>query len=150
MSSATLDKLNADVKEAMKAKRSDEVTTLRMILSELKNKRIEKGDELSDDEVIDALSSMKKKRQDSVTAYTDAGRAELADKEKAEIELIDRYLPEQISEEELERIVSETIAEVGASSPKEMGKVMSALMPKVKGRAEGSQVSGLVKKKLAG
>lgn len=142
------EQISADVKDAMKAKRSDEVTTLRMVLSDLKNKQIDKGAELTDEEVIDALSSMKKKRLESAEAYDNAGRQELADKERQEVALIERYLPEQISDEELERIVDETIREVGAESARQMGMVMGALMPKVKGRVDGSKVNRLVKKKL--
>lgn len=142
------EQISADVKNAMKAKRSDEVTTLRMVLSDLKNKQIDKGAELTDEEVIDALSSMKKKRLESAEAYDNAGRQELADKERQEVALIERYLPEQISDEELERIVDETIREVGAESARQMGMVMGALMPKVKGRVDGSKVNRLVKKKL--
>jgi uncharacterized protein YqeY len=108
--------------------------------------------ELSDAEVVDVLSSEAKKRRESVTAYREAGRAELADKEQAEADILAEYLPEQLTAEEIATLVTETIAETGAAElgPRGIGKVMGALQPKVKGKADGGAVSAEVKRQLAG
>lgn len=105
--------------------------------------------ELTDDEVIGVLTREVKMRRESVEAFAGAGRDEMADKERAEIEIINAYLPEQLGEAELAGFVREAVAESGATSPREMGKVMAVLMPKVRGRADGKQVSALVAQELA-
>ncbi len=144
-------KLNDDLKTAMKAGKKDEVGTLRMAISDCKYKRIEKSTEdLSDQDVIEVLSAMKKKRIEAAEAYEKAARADLAAKEREEITVIERYLPAQLSEAEISALVEKAVQSTGASSPKDMGKVMGALMPHVKGRADGGLVSSLVKKKLGG
>lgn len=105
--------------------------------------------ELTDDEVIGVLTREVKMRRESVEAFAGAGRDEMADKERAEIEIINAYLPEQLGEAELAALVRAAVAESGATSPREMGKVMAVLMPKVRGRADGKQVSALVAQELA-
>lgn len=105
--------------------------------------------ELTDDEVVQVLTREVKMRRESVEAFAGAGRDEMADKERAEIEIINAYLPEQLGEAELAGFVREAVAESGATSPREMGKVMAVLMPKVRGRADGKQVSALVAQELA-
>lgn len=154
-----------DVKEALKSGQSEKRMTLGMLLAAIKSKEIEKRvkfakeitdtteleakSQLDDSEVIDVLSSELKKRRDSITQYESAGRPELADKEKSEIEMLMAYMPEQMSEEAIKAEAQKVISEVGAAGPKDMGKVLSALMPKVKGKADGQTVSTIVKELLA-
>ena len=142
------DKLDTDLKTALKSK--DAVTTgvVRLLLNAIKNEEFKVRDELGDEAVIGVLSTQAKQRRESIEAFENAGRTELAEKEKRELEIIQTYLPEQLSEDELEKLIDEEIAESGASSPKEMGKVMKLLTPKTKGRADGKVVSELVRKKL--
>ena len=138
-----LEQVQADVTAAMKAGDRDRAGALRLIVSELqKAEKDGGGDE------VEVLQRERKRRLESATAYRDAGRDDLAGAEEAEAELIGGYLPEQISDEELEAIVGDALAESGATSPNEMGKVMALVMPKVKGRADGKRVSSAVKEKL--
>ena len=123
--------------------------TLRMVVSAAYNASKQAGRDLTDDEVVTVLSREVKTRRESVEAFTAGGRAEAAAKEQAEIEIISAYLPEQIDPAELAQIVAQAVAESGATSAKDMGKVMAVLMPKVKGRADGKQVSALVIQELA-
>lgn len=139
-----LEQIQEDTKTALKAGEKDTVQALRMLVSDLKNAAID-----GNDDEVGVLQSARKKRLDAAQQYRDAGRAELADGEQREAELIQRYLPEQLGAGELAQIVSEAIAETGAASPKDMGQVMKVVMQKTKGRADGSQVSALVKEKLA-
>jgi uncharacterized protein len=141
-----LETVQSDTTAAMKAGERERVNALRMISSALQLAHKEaKGDEA--DEVA-VLQRERKRRVESATAYRDAGRDDLAEAEEREVELIDAYLPEQLSDEELAAIVGDVVAETGASSPKEMGRVMSQVMPRVQGRANGKRVSALVKEKL--
>jgi uncharacterized protein YqeY len=128
----------------MKASDKTSVSTLRLVKSSLKYRQIEKGGNLTDDDVIAVLSSMVKQRRESIEQYTKAGRDDLASSEMAEIEIIKKYLPEQISNEELEAIIRETIKELNASGAKDIGKVMKAVIPKVKGRADGKVINARV------
>lgn len=139
-----LEQIQDDTKTALKAGEKDTVQALRMLTADLKNAAIEGND----DEVA-VLQSARKRRLDAARQFRDAGRAEMADGEEAEAELIKRYLPEQIGEEELTQLVNDAIAETGAESPKDMGQVMKVVMGKTKGRADGAQVSALVKERLA-
>lgn len=149
--SEILKKITEDTKAAMKAGKKDELAVLRMLSSEAKNKRIEaKVDEITDDQMLEVLGSAKKRRIEAADTYDKGGRAELAEKERAEIEVIERYLPAQLSDEELEKVVTDAIAKTGASSPKDMGKVIGMVMGQVKGQADGSRVSAMVKGKLTG
>jgi uncharacterized protein YqeY len=136
--------IDADLKVAMKASDKTSVSTLRLVKSSLKYRQIEKGGNLTDDDVIAVLSSMVKQRRESIEQYTKAGRDDLASSEMAEIEIIKKYLPEQISNEELEAIIRETIKELNASGAKDIGKVMKAVIPKVKGRADGKVINARV------
>jgi uncharacterized protein YqeY len=124
--------------------------TLRLIKTAVKNSEINKGHELSDEEIVDVIAKEVKQRQESVTAFTTGNRPELAEKELQEIAILKKYLPEQLSEEAVAAFVAEAVVETGATSPADMGKVMAALMPKVKGKADGSLVSKLVKERLNG
>ncbi len=134
---------------AMKAKEAGRLSTLRMVKAAVQNREIEKGGELTDEELTKALQSLVKQRRDSVEQYEKAGRSELAEKERAEIAVIEEYLPRAASREEIERAVSEAIAETGATSMKEMGAVMKAAQTRLAGRsADGRTVSEIVKGKL--
>ena len=137
-----------EMRAAMKAREQTRVSTLRMLMAAMKNTQVEKGHELEDDEVIEVISREAKRRRESMEAFEKGGRDELVQKEGAELAILEAYLPEKLSDEELARLVDEAIAETGASSPKEMGQVMKAVMPKVKGRADGSAVSAAVRARL--
>ena len=140
----------SDLTAAMKAQEADKVSTLRMVKANLMNRQIEKGGELTDDEVTKALQSLVKQRRDSVEQYENAGRQELADKEKAEIEVIESYLPQAASQHEMEQAVNAAIKETGAASIKDMGKVMKAAQALLAGKnADGKTVSELVKTALS-
>ena len=134
---------------AMKAREAGRLSTLRMVKAAVQNREIEKGGELSEEELAKVLQSLVKQRRDSVEQYEQAGRAELAEKERAEIAVIEEYLPQAASREEIERAVAEAVAETGASSLKEMGAVMKAALARLAGRnADGKTVSEVVKSKL--
>lgn len=116
--------------------------------SEAREKELEEKSALSDEEIIDVIFSEIKKRKDAIVLYEKGGRQELADKEKAESEVLQKYLPEQISEEDLKKIVAEAIEKTGAKEIKDTGKIMAQVMPKVKGRADGAKISKIVKELL--
>ena len=146
-----LDRINEDLKAAMKSKDSERLSTLRMVKTALKNREIEKMDALTDEEAIKVLQSLVKQRRDSIEQYQRAGRMELAEKEAAEIRFIEEYLPAAPDEAVVTRVVEETIAEIGASSMKEMGAVMKAVMAKLAGQTvDGKAVNQIVKSKLNG
>lgn len=143
------DRITSDLTAAMKAKDANRLSTLRMVKSNLMNRQIEKGGELTDEEITKALQSLVKQRKDSIEQYTSAGRTELAEKEQAEVAFIEEYLPQAASPEEIEQAVTEAIAETGASTMKEMGAVMKAALAKLQGKsADGKLVSEIVKNKL--
>jgi len=145
---ALIDDIKNDLKDAMLSKEKLKVSTLRLSLSSIKNRQIEKGEELDDNEIVAVLSSEVKKRRESAEEYSKAERTELAEKEEAEIKIIEKYLPEQMTEQEITKLIDEAIADTGAESKKDMGKVMQQLMPKTKGRADGRKVSQIVTEKL--
>jgi len=146
-----LDRVNEDLKAAMKSKDSERLSTLRMVKTALKNREIDKMDALTDEEAVKVLQSLVKQRRDSIEQYTQAGRTELAEKEAAEIKVIEEYLPAALDEAAVARVVEETIAETGASSMKEMGAVMKAVMAKLAGQTvDGKVVNQIVKSKLGG
>ena len=141
----------SDLTASMKAQDGPRTSTLRMIKAAVMNREIEKGGELDDEEMTKLLRSMVKQRKDSVEQYENAARQDLADKEKAEIAIIESYLPLSASAEEIEQAVNAAIAETGAGSMKEMGKVMKAAQARLAGKnADGRMVSEVVKAKLAG
>jgi uncharacterized protein len=143
------ERITSDMTAAMKSREAGRLSTLRMVKAAVQNREIEKGGELSDDELTKALQSLVKQRRDSVEQYEKGGRAELAEKERAEIAVIEEYLPRAASAEEIERAVAEALAETGASSMKEMGAVMKATQARLAGRnADGRAVSEAVKRKL--
>jgi uncharacterized protein YqeY len=141
----------SDLTASMKAQDAARTSTLRMVKAGMMNREIEKGGELDDEELLKLLRSMVKQRRDSVEQFEKGARQELADKEKAEIVVIEAYLPQAASQEEIEQAVSAAIAETGASSMKDMGKVMKAAQAQLAGKnADGRTVSDLVKSKLSG
>ncbi|HVF41573.1 MAG TPA: GatB/YqeY domain-containing protein [Pyrinomonadaceae bacterium] len=143
------ERITGDMTAAMKSKEAARLSTLRMVKAAAQNREIDKGGELTDEELTKLLQSLVKQRRDSVEQYEKAGRAELAEKERAEIAVIEGYLPQAATREEIERAVSEAVAETGASSPKEMGAVMKAALARLAGRnADGRVVSEVVKSKL--
>jgi uncharacterized protein len=146
-----LDRINEDLKVAMKSKDSDRLSTLRMVKTALKNREIDKMEALTDDESIKVLQSLVKQRRDSIEQYQQAGRIDLAEKEAAELKVIEEYLPAALDEAAIARVVEETVAETGASSMKEMGAVMKAVMAKLAGQTvDGKVVNQIVKSKLGG
>ncbi|MEK9869326.1 MAG: GatB/YqeY domain-containing protein [Gammaproteobacteria bacterium] len=148
MSSSIYEQVSNDVKTAMKARDKDRVAALRLILAEFKRVEVDERIELDDTRVLAILDKMTKQRKDSLQQYQDAGRDDLADKESFELELIAVYLPAQMDADELATLVSAAIADTGASSMQDMGKVMGILKPQVQGRADMGQVSQLVKSQL--
>jgi uncharacterized protein len=138
-----LDQVQDDVKSAMKAGERERVRALRMVADALQKAEKDNGGE-----PVEVLQRERKRRLEAAEAYRDGGRAEAADAEQHEADLIASYLPEQLSDDELNAIVGDAVAESGASSPQEMGKVMAVVMPQVKGRADGKRVSAAVKEML--
>lgn len=141
-------RIDQDTREALKKKDSLRLSVLRMLKSEIKYKEIEKGSELSDDEVTSVLSSSVKRRKDSIQQFEKGERDDLVSREKAELELVLVYLPEQLTEEELSQIVNQAIKELNASGPSDLGKVMRQIMPEVRGRADGKRVNQMVSSQL--
>jgi uncharacterized protein len=140
--------LNEDMKQAMRAKDKETLQVIRMLKASIQNEQIKKGQDLNDEEELTVLSREMKQRRDSLAEFEKADRTDLADKVKKEIVIVENYLPAQLSEEEIRAIVTEAVAKTGATSPKEFGKVMGAVMPKVKGKADGNQVNAIVKELL--
>lgn len=141
-------KLEEDLITALKAGEKEKVTVLRGLKSDLKYKKIDKGDDLTDDECLAVFGSAVKKIKDSIEQFTKGGREDLVAKEQFGLEIIQKYLPEQISEEELTRIVKDAISETGAETPQQIGLIMKVVMPKVKGRADGKLINQLAVKFL--
>lgn len=143
----------ADLKTSMKARDRDRTSALRMAIAALKNTAVAEGlgpqGELSDEQVQKVLATEVKRRREAADAFRGAGREEQAAKEEAEVEIYEAYLPEQLSDDELDEILDAVIDEVGAGGPQDMGKVMKTAMGRVQGRAEGARVSARVKDKLA-
>jgi uncharacterized protein YqeY len=143
------DQVNSDISAAMKSKDGARLSALRMLKAAIMNKGIEKGHDLDDAEVLQVVSTLVKQRRDSIEQFSKAGRTDLVDKETAEIGVLQQYLPPAASAEEIDVAVAEAIAETGASSAKDVGKVMKAVMPKLAGKnAEGRAVNEAVRRKL--
>ena len=142
------EQLTSAMKEAMKAKQSERLGTLRMLISAIKNKEIEKRDELDDAAVIDVLSSFVKQRREAADVYRNNDKPDMAETEEREMQIAQEFLPAQLSEDEVKALVDEVVAELGAESMKDMGPVMKVLTEKTKGRADGKIVSNLVRAKL--
>lgn len=158
------DTLKEDQKTALKSGDSVRRTLIGMVMTSIRNKEIEKRTKLSktvsdpakldtdsqlnEEEIVDVIASEVKRRKDAIAEYEKAGRPELAESEKNEADMLMKYLPEQMSDQELKAIIEATIAETGASGPADMGKLIGAVMPKVKGKADGQRVSAIVKELL--
>lgn len=147
------EKIQSDLNQALKKKDATRVSTLRFLLAEVHNREIElyqklQGKSLPDEEVVEVLRRQVKRRKESIEAYKQGKRDDLVKKEEAELGILNKYLPQQLSPEELEKIVEKTIAEVDASEPQDFGKVMVAVMGKVKGQAKGEIVAKLVREVL--
>lgn len=142
--------IQEDLKNALRNKNREKLSVLRMLQSAIKNREIEKKDkdELTDEEVIEVVSSEVKKRKDAAEEYKKVGKEDAAEKEQEEIEILMNYMPEQMSEEEIREEVRKVISEVGASSEQELGKVMGTIMPRVKGKADGALVNRIVREEL--
>jgi uncharacterized protein YqeY len=138
------------MKAAMRAKESARLSTVRLLLAAIKQREVDERIELDDAQVLSVIEKMIKQRRESIAQYEKAARKDLADVEKAEIEILSGYMPAQMSEADVEKLVQSTISETGASGVKDMGKVMAALKAKLAGKADMGKVSGLVKAKLSG
>jgi uncharacterized protein YqeY len=143
-----LDKVNGDLKVSMKAKDDIRNNTLRQIKTAVMNTEIKKGKTLSDEEIIEVIFSLTKSHNDSIESFKKGGRMELVAKEEQELLILKTYLPEQLSDEDLKKIIGEAISATGAQSVKDMGKIMGFVMPKVKGKADGSKINLIVKQLL--
>lgn len=148
-----LEQIKNELTEAMKAKDETKVSTLRFLLAQIQNKTIAlrqaQGESLSDEQVIEVIQKQAKERRESIEAFKQGRREDLVGKEQSELDILNKYLPQQISEDELRKIVQETVTEVGAISPADFGKVMGVVMVKVKGKAEGKKVTEVVKEALS-
>jgi hypothetical protein len=143
------EKVSADIAAAMKARDATRLSALRMLKAAVMNKGVEKGRDLEDAEILQVVSSLVKQRRDSIEQFEKGGRRDLVEKETAEIAVLQAYLPPAASPEEIDAAVAEAIAETGASSPRDMGKVMKAVMPRLAGKnADGKAVNEAVRRKL--
>ena len=143
-------RINDDVKAAMKAKDKPRLGVLRLITAAIKQREVDERISLDDNQVLAVLEKMVKQRKDSIAQYEKAGRDELAQQEASEISIIQEYLPEQLSDDEIDALIAEAISSTGAASMKDMGKVMGMLKPKLAGRADMGAVSGKIKAQLTG
>lgn len=146
----TKEKLEQDLKDAMRSGDDVKKRTLRMVLSSVKLAEVERQEALEGGDLLAAIQKEVKSRQETIEEADKIGREDLVESTQAEIDVLEAYLPDALTDAQLEQLVGTTIDEVGASQPQDMGKVMKAIMPKVKGRADGKAVSELVKQKLAG
>jgi hypothetical protein len=142
------EELLVDMKKAMKDEKKQKLSVIRMARAAIKNMEIEDRKDLSDEEIVGVLAKEVKQRKESISEYEKVGKDDVVADLKKEIKILNKYLPEQLSKEELVDIVEETIAETGAEDMSDMGKVMGAIMPRVKGRADGNQVNELVRERL--
>jgi uncharacterized protein YqeY len=142
-------RINEDMKSAMRARDAERLSAIRMLLAAVKQKEIDDRTELDDASVVAVVDKLVKQRRDSISQYEQAGRQELADRERAEIEVLSVYLPQQASAEEIGTAIEQAMAESGAAGPQDMGKVMGILKPKLAGRADLSAVSAQVRARLA-
>lgn len=143
-------RLQSDLKDAMRSRDAVARESIRFLLSAYHNAEIEKREALSSDEELALLQRQVKQRTESIEQFTAAGRTDLVDREKEQLVIIERYLPAQLSDEELTAMVDAAVSESGAAGPKEMGKVMSILLPRIGGRADGRRVSSAVRARLSG
>jgi uncharacterized protein YqeY len=142
-------KLENDLKVALKSKDAATTSALRLVLAAVKNDELKGKGEIEDAAVMQVLTKLAKQRRESIDAFEKGGRQDLVDKEKKELGIIEGYLPQPLSESELDQIIDEAISESKAAAPQDMGKVMKIVMPKTQGRADGKQVSDIVRRKLS-
>lgn len=142
------ERIDTDIKTALKSGAKEKLSTLRMLSAALKNKQIDKRRELTEEEVSETVRTLIKQRRDSIEQFGKGGRQDLVDKETAEVAVLEAYLPQQLSREELDAMVRDSVTQTGAQGAKDMGKVMKVLVPLVGGRADGKLVSELVKQAL--
>ena len=142
-------KIQADMRSGMKSKNADLVSTIRLLLAAIKQQEIDKREQLTDSDVLTIVEKLVKQRRESIQIYTEAGRNDLASKESAELEILTTYLPKQLSDEEVELIIQETLSSSDAREPKDMGKVMAALKTQLSGKADLSRVSTRVRELLS-
>jgi uncharacterized protein len=147
---ALTERIQSDLTAAMKARDAETVATLRMVVAAIRNQRVAAGHqgEVTDEEALELIGREAKKRSEAAEAYDAAGRTELAEKERRELEILRTYLPAQLGDDELAAIVDAAVTEVGAAGPGDLGRVMSAVMPQVKGRADGKRVNAAVRDRL--
>jgi len=145
-----LERLQQDMIKAAKARDSERLGVIRFVRAQTKNRSIELGRELKDEDVIDVLSRIAKQHREAIDQFGTGGRQELVDREQRQLSVIEEYLPEQLGEDEVLAMISDVVAETGATGPGDMGAVMKAIMPRVKGRADGKRVKELVMSKLSG
>jgi uncharacterized protein YqeY len=143
-----LKRFDDDLKTALKASEAERVSILRLVKSAVKNKQIDKGSELSEEEIISVLSTMIKQGRESIDQFTKGNRMDLAQREERDIAVLQAYMPQQLSLEKIDMIISESIKETAAAGPQDMGKVMRIVMPRVKGVADGKYVNQRVKELL--
>ena len=143
------EQISAALKDAMRARDEVKMATLRLVLTAIKNREKEARSLLEDQEVISVITTQIKQRREAIDQYQKAGREDLAQREESELQILQGYMPEQVSEEEISNTLDEIIAEVGAVSMKDMGKVMKAAMAKLAGKAEGGAINAMVKEKLS-
>ena len=143
------DRIMNDLKEAMKSKDSFKLSVIRMVKGAIQLEKINKKRDLNDEEVIDVISKQIKLRKDSINEFEKAGRNDLADTTKKEVEVLNEYMPEQLSSEEVNKIIDEAFAKVNPTSQKDMGLIMKEVTPKVKGKADMGEVSKIIKEKLS-
>ena len=144
------ERITEDMKSALRARETARLSALRLLLAALKQREVDERKTLSDAEVVAVIEKMLKQRRDSIEQYEAGQRQDLADVEKFEVSVLQTYMPQALSEAELQAAVAQAVADSGAKGPQDMGKVMAVLKPKVAGRADMGALSGLVKKKLAG
>jgi len=144
------ERITEDMKTAMRAKDSERLSALRLLLAAIKQREVDERIELTDTDVVGVIDKMLKQRRDSISQFEAGNRQDLADKEKFEVQVLSGYMPQGLSLEEIEQAVVEAVASTGAKSPQDMGKVMAVLKPRLAGRADMAKVSALVKSKLAG
>jgi len=143
------EQLTQDMKEAMKAKQAERLSTIRQLRSAIKNKEIEQKQDLNDEAIISVIGTLVKQRREAAQMYSENDRPELAAKEEAELAVLQQYLPAQLDENELRDIIAQVISEVGATAMKDLGKVMPQVMARTKGAAEGKLVNQIVREQLS-
>lgn len=150
MTAHLLECIEADLKESLKSANKTRVSVLRMIKASIKNREIDKGSPLTDEEIIEVLASLAKQRRESIEEFRRAGRNDLVEQEEEELSVLQSYMPKQLSEDELVNLIRNAIEETGATSSRDIGKVMKLIMPRVKGRADGKVVNQKVSEILQG